>query len=430
VPGVALGVLIQILGSLRGVPAGALSAAVLGAAAVFFAVVVRVSSITAAEDANWFIGPFPEGTSPKPLTPSELGAVDWAGLFGRPGGIAAVVAVSLVAVLLNLSGLEALTRDRLDTKRELGSAGVANILIAPFASVPGFHALGDTTLARQMGARSTAVPIGIAGLSLVAAFFGSALVGLTPRVIAGGLLIAVGLALLVNWAQSMRFTASRVERVLSSLIVLSIAAVGILEGITFGLVAACLIFVVRYSRIDPVKLETTAGEVPSRVVRTTRDREILDATADTVVVYQLSGYQFFGSFASVVERIRTRAEAATPPLRSVIIDFRHVSGIDSSTFTLLDQIARDLSDLDVQLIISDLAPSLEANLHTPAAITVEALDFALELAENLLLTSPTSEAVAPTQALASLSADLAEPPTRPSIPAATTSIQPGSARAA
>jgi len=84
----------------------------------------------------------------------------------------------------------------------------------------------------------------------------------------------------------------------------------------------------------------------------------------------------------------------------------------------------------VQLTITDLAPSLEANLHPPAAMTVEGLDFAVELAGNLLLTSPTSEAVAPTEAFASLSADLVEQLTRRSIPAGTTLIEQGSAEVA
>lgn len=429
-PGAFLGVLIQTLGLFRRVPSAALSLTVLAALIVFFGVVFVFSSIESAQDANWFIGPFPEGTSPAPLTPSELADVDWREIVGRPGGILAAVAVSIVAVLLNLSGLEALTGDRLNTRRELKSAGIANVLIAPLGAVAGFHALGDTTLARQMGARTKVVPVGAAAVCTVVAVFGSQLIGMTPRIIAGGLLVAVGLALLMSWTEAMKATSSRVERILGLLIPVCMGAVGILEGITFGLVAACLIFVVRYSRIDPVKLETTAADLPSRVVRSATETKTLQNTAERIAVFQLTGYQFFGSFSSVAERVRTRAESAEPPLTSVILDFRHVTGIDSSAFSLLDQLANDMADLDAQLLLSDLDPNLAANVTSTTPLHMDGLDFAIEHAENMLLSASSAEQTAPPVPFASLSASLMARLTRRSIAAGEALIEQGSDSAA
>ncbi len=428
--GAALGALIQTLSLFPRVPSSALSVAVIGSLLLFFAVVFTFSSIDAAKDANWFIGPFPEGTNPTPLTPSELGDVDWREVFRRPGGIVAAVAVALVAVLLNLSGMEAVTGDRPDSKRELQTAGIANVLIAPLGSVSGFHALGDTALAHQMGARTNRVAIGVAAISTVVAWFGSELIGLTPRIIAGGLLIAVGLALLINWVSSMQATPSKVERILSISILVLIGAVGILEGITFGLVAACLIFVVRYSRIDPVKREATALDIPSRVVRSAADAEYLAQTADRVAVFQLTGYQFFGSFASVAERVRARAEAADPALSSVVLDFRHVTGVDASAFALLDQVAADLAELDIQLLLSDLQPGLSAKLSSKEPLLIEGLDFAIEHAENRLLTAPNAGQPTATVPFASLSANLVSHLTRRSIAPGEALVEQGSTGAA
>lgn len=422
-PGAALGLVVQALALSRRFPPGALSIAVIAALVIFFGVAVAFSSIEAVENANWLIGPFPEGTNPSPLTPSELGNVEWRQIIGRPGGILAVVAVSLVSMLLNLSGLESLTGDRLDAKRELTSAGISNILIAPLGAVAGFHALGDTALAHQMGARTKAVPAGVAAMTALAAVFGSQLIGMTPRVIAGGLLVAVGLALFVSWIRAMLSTPSKIERVLSFLIPVSIGAVGILEGITFGLVAACLIFVVRYSRIDPVQLEATARDLPSRVVRPAAEAETLSNCADRIVVLQLTGYQFFGSFTSVAERVRVRAEAAAPPLSSVVLDFRHVSGIDSSAFVLLDQLANQLADLDVQLLISDLSDDLTGNIVAQTPMFMDGLDFAIEHAENNVLMTADS-APAPTP-FASLSNELTERLPRRSVPAGEALIEQG-----
>ncbi len=428
VPGAILGIVIQVLGAFRRVPSSALSLAVIAALVLFFAVVVAFSSVDAAEDANWFIGPFPEGAGVAPLSPSEFDDVDWDEVARQPGGVLAAIAVSLVAVLLNLSGLQSLTGDRLDSKRELKWAGIANVVISPLGAVAGFHALGDTALAHQMGARTKLVPVIVAVVSAAAALFGSQLIGMTPRIIAGGLLIAVGLALFISWTEAMRATSSKAERTLGLLIPVSIAAVGILEGITFGLVAACLIFVVRYSRIDPVRLEATARDLPSRVVRPAAEAEILSQTADRVVVIQLTGYQFFGSFTSVADRVRANAETADPPLSSVILDFRHVTGVDSSAFALLDQLAGDLAELDVVLLLSDLDPDLSANLVSGTPLLMEGLDFAIEYAENILLMADTPDPSA--TPFASLSSNLVERLRRRSIAAGDTLIEQGGSDAA
>jgi len=428
VPGAALGIIIQILGSLRRVPSSALSIAVIVALGLFFGGVALFSDIESMQDANWFIGPFPEGTSVSPLSPSELGDIEWAELARRPGGVLAVIAVALVAFLLNLSSLASLTGEPLDAKGELRWAGIANIAISPLGSIPGFHGLGDTTLARQMGARSKIVPVGVAASSAFAAFFGSQLIGMTPRIIAGGLLIAVGLALLLSWVNAVRATPSKAESLLSVLIPLTIAAFGILEGITLGLVTACLIFVVRYSRIDPVKLEATALDLPSRVVRPAAEAEVLARVADRILVFELAGYQFFGSFTSVSERVRERAQTEDPAIRSVILDFRRVTGIDSSAFSLLDQLANDMAALDVSLLLSDLDPDLAANIGATTPLLAEGLDFAIEHAENDLLMA--TETGPPLDLLDSLSAELVAQLARRSVPAGATLIEQGSPSAA
>ena len=427
VPGAVLGILIQVLGAFRRVPSSALSLAVLAALTVFFGAVFAFSSIDSAQDANWFIGPFPEGAGASPLSPSEFADVDWDEVARQPGGVLAAIAVAIVAVLLNLSGLQSLTGERLDTKRELKWAGIANVVVSPFGAVAGFHALGDTALARQMGAKTKAVPVTVAVVSAGAALFGSQLIGMTPRIIAGGLLIAVGLSLLISWIESMRVTSSKAERVLGISIPVSIAAVGILEGITFGLVAACLIFVVRYSRIDPVRLQATALDLPSRVVRPAAEADVLAQTADRIMIIQLTGYQFFGSFTTVAERVRNNAELAEPPLSSVILDFRHVTGVDSSAFVLLEQLASDLVGLDVLLLLSDLNPELTANIVGETPLLMDGLDFAIEHAENVALMAAAPDlSVAP---FASLSANLLARLPRRSISAGETLIEQGATSA-
>ena len=384
-PGLLLGGGMQVLGSLRRVPPVTLSASVIASVVSFFVVVSATSSISAVEDANWLIGPFPSGEGLQLISASELRTVNWDNIIASPGSALAVVAVSLMALLLNLSGLEVLTGSRIDMRRELRISGLANLLIAPLGATVGFHAIGDTALARKMGARTRIVPLVTAAACLLAVVLGSGLVGYTPRFVAGGLLVAVGLGLLVNWASSMAKTPSRGERLLSTLILVLIATVGILEGIIVGLVVACLIFVLRYSRIDPVRLESTGHETPSRVTRTLAEREVLAANADRLAIYQLTGYLFFGSFNAVATRIRSRLEESADAIEFLVLDFRHVTGIDTSAFALLDQLASEASDAGAMLLVSSLAPSLQVSGDGPDRDMFDKLDYALEFAEEQIL---------------------------------------------
>ena len=383
-PGLALGVGMQVLGSRPGVSPIAISALVPAAGVTFFGVVVASSSISVVEDANWLIGPFPPGSGVQLITPSELQLVNWSNIIASPGSVLAVVVVSLMALLLNLSGLEVLTGSRLDMRGELRTTGLTNLLIAPLGAPPGFHALGDTALARQMGARTRFVPLATAAVCVLTAMVGSGLLGYTPRFIAGGLLVAVGIGLLLNWGSSMLGTPSRVERLLSTVILVLIATVGILEGITVGLVVACLIFVLRYSRVDPIRLEARGYETPSRVTRTAAHRQLLSAN-DSVVIFQLTGYLFFGSFTTVANRVRLLLEESDAAVDFLVLDFRHVTGIDTSAFALLDQLAGATADADTSLLISGLAPSLRSAVEGPNRTLFEELDDALEFAEERVL---------------------------------------------
>ncbi|MEZ5341436.1 MAG: cyclic nucleotide-binding domain-containing protein [Acidimicrobiales bacterium] len=390
-PALLLGVTMQLAAARKSLPPATISLVLLGAVAAFFIVTAVTSSISQVENDGWLIGPFSAGTSFDPISPAELANSNWGSIFSSPGTMLAVVAVSVVALLLNLSGLEAISVDRLDLQAEATTAGVTNILIAPLGSVAAFHALGDTALARQMGARSRMVPLVAAGACVFTVTVGLRLVGLTPRFVAGGLLVAVGLGLLISWFRGLQALSGASERILSILIVVMIGVVGILEGIMFGLIAACIVFVVRYSRIDPIGRESNARDIPSRVDRSPADRQLLADHPDQTAVFQLQGYLFFGSFTKVVERIRTRLAADSPVPAQIIIDFRHVTGIDASGHSLLARLAGEVADAGSELLVSGL--DNESPLHFDVAESrfFTTLDLALEHVEEMRLTAARSE---------------------------------------
>ena len=161
-PGLALGVLVTGLSSRPNLPVAAASAVVAIAAVMFYAVTYAFSSLSEAERDGWLMGPFDGASQVSLITPTELGEAPWGLVAESSAGLGGVVLVALVALLLNLSGLETLTRSRLDLDRELRMVGWTNLASAPLGATPVFHALGDTALARRMGVHGRRITVVVA----------------------------------------------------------------------------------------------------------------------------------------------------------------------------------------------------------------------------------------------------------------------------
>lgn len=383
-PGLVLGLVVLALTSMPRVPVVASSAAVVVAVVAFFVVVLGWSSIDAVEGGGWLVGPFGDGSGPQLVSPSEVADAPWADFARETGGVVTLLLVSAVALLLNLSGLESVTKRRLDLDHELRVTGIANLVVSPLGSVPAFHALGDSVLATRMGATRRVVPATAALLSVGFGLFGTEIVGLVPRFVAGGLLIAVGSGLLLNWFRQLSGPVAWPERLLSAAVLLVIATIGILEGVTFGLIVACGVFVVRYSRVDPVRRASTGLTKQSRVDRTDDERTYLAHHADRTRVFELQGFLFFGSIIRLVDAVSETCLSADDPVDDVILECRFVTGIDAGALTLLDELIETLYTNGTRVALSVSTPSLAAALGSLATEPAlhPSLDAALAIAED------------------------------------------------
>jgi SulP family sulfate permease len=387
-PGVALGLVITVVPLIRRLPALVSSVATVVSVIAFFAVVAVASSLDAVEGDGWLLGPFPDGDSVG-FVNRELADASWSSVAAASGQIGVLLILSLLGVLLNISGIQTLLRKRIDLDAEMRTIGLANLAIAPIGGLVGYHGLGDSALAHRLGVRGRFVPLAVGAATVVFAFFGAGLIGYLPKFAAGGLLIGAGIGLLIRWVRELRSTASWLDRAVSVLILGVICFVGILEGIVVGIVAACVFFVVRYSRIDAVRVVSTGAERRSVVERSSQEGERLDAVAGRLAVYELHGSLFFGSVSGVAGTIRERLARTAAPVEVVIVDFDRVADIDSSAFAVLVDLADDVSQAGATLLWSGLSDDAVAVLgridSSSAAIVVDGLDAALEVAEDGLL---------------------------------------------
>jgi SulP family sulfate permease len=166
-----------------------------------------------------------------------------------------------------------------------------------------------------------------------------------------------------------------------------------LIGVGLGLLAAIILFTVTYSRINVVHHALSGAERTSNVERPLYHRRTLNQMGKQTSILELRGFIFFGTANSLLERIKARlADPKQPPVHQLLLDFRLVTGLDSSavfSFRRLHQLAEAHG---ITLILTHLSPSVRRQLEQGGLLENSAgikffpdLDHGLEWCEDEML---------------------------------------------
>lgn len=366
----------------------------LAAVVLFHLAAAALGSPAQAMDGGWLLGPFPEGIPWRPVSLQALAGMDWRALAAEIPTVGTLILVSSISILLYASGIELELRQELDLDRELKAAGTANLLVALVGGVPGFHSMSDSILAREMHALQRATALFAAVFIGLCLFAGFELLAWMPRPVLGGLLLFLGLGLLWEWTVRARRSLPVGDWSIVLLILVVSAWVGYLEAIGVGLVAGIILFVVNYSRVRPTRHLLSAALMHSNVDRAPAEAEVLERHGESIQVLVLQGFLFFGTANNVLEQLRERVrerEADVDPVRFVVLDFRRVTGLDSSAVLVFRKLLQLAEERDIVLVLSDLDAEAERMfaasglLETPALRAAPDLDHGLEWCEERLL---------------------------------------------
>ncbi|HUU29010.1 MAG TPA: SulP family inorganic anion transporter [archaeon] len=281
----------------------------------------------------------------RPVTPAVLALTDWRIVFNSSGFIVTILVVSLVQFLLYLGGLELAIKRDMDINRELKASGLANILCGFGGGVIGCPWPGISFMAHEMKAANRMTGIFTSLVFLIALLFGASLISFLPRPLLGGLLAFFGFAFLGQWLYDGWFRLSRSDYCIVLLILAVIGAAGFLPGVAVGLIAAVILFVVNYSRIDVVKHVLTGRTFQSNLDRPPEHRKLLREVGEGLHILKLQGYIFFGTADRLLHQVRCRAnDRLSEPLRFAVLDFSRAPALDSSalfSFVRMKQLAEE-----------------------------------------------------------------------------------------
>lgn len=318
-------------------------------------------TIPEAQEIGWLFASFDTPPSMNIWGQVNFTDIVWSSIFLEGGNLLAMTAVVIITILLNATGIELSSQQDADLNRELEAAGFANMLSGFFGGIIGYLSISRSLLNHQAGG-STSRWSGYTAAILCAAilFIGPSIIVLVPKLVLGGLLLYLGLSLLREWVIEAYFKLSRLDYALVLGILIVIALAGFLEGVGFGLVISVVIFAVSYSRISIIKFTQTGKSTRSSFARPLKQIEILKNHGDQIYIMNLQGYLFFGTANALLENVKTHMESTVDDEEEqfVILDFRLVTGLDSSVTQGFQKILIISKQCNVKIFLTDLNPEM------------------------------------------------------------------------
>jgi SulP family sulfate permease len=337
-----------------------------------------------ARAAGWLLGPFPQSHQLwQPLTLEVVSQVHWSAIAHQTGSVLTVMFVSLLSLLLSNSSIELVVGRDLDLSSELKAVGIANLASGVCGGMAGNQALPSTLLVHDIGAtyRLTGLIAVLPSVAVLA--LGSSFLSYLPKAVLGSLILYLGLSLLWQWLYQAYFKLPLSDYLTVWITLIVIDAVGFLQGIAVGFVITVVLFMARYSQVDVAKQVFSGDSSRSNVERSPAEEVLLAQKGSQIYALELQGYLFFGTANYLLNKVRDRAltypgsqtsdgfesdgfesdiEGCRELLRYVVIDFRQVSGLDSSAVLTFNKILKLARKHAFIVVLTNLLPEFEAAL--------------------------------------------------------------------
>jgi SulP family sulfate permease len=248
-------------------------------------------------------------------------------------------------------------------------------------------------MAEQLGARDRFASVSVALVLIVGLFYSRALISFTPTFFSAGLMLYGSTLLVYQWAVQSRSQMVKTEWAITIVILFSIIMFGILYGIVLGLAISCLTFVYNYSKLPVIRNVMGGHELRSLVDRSQIESHYLVQYGQSIAILRLQGYLFFGTADGIVRTVRDILSKETDiPVRFILLDFSHVSGLDTAAAACFVKIRNLCVAKNTKLFFCNLLAKIESVLRRSGpqfddqfTVLFPDVDHALEICEDHLL---------------------------------------------
>ncbi|HKM91351.1 MAG TPA: SulP family inorganic anion transporter [Candidatus Acidoferrales bacterium] len=337
----------------RAVPAVILG--LFGGSLVYFALGLSDHSLLTLAGNQLVVGPLGAGGG---LLAAVSGRAKAIGTLGLSDFRFLLTPTLTLAVLLSIDTLktsvvlDALTRTRHNSNRELIGQGLGNIVAALVGGVPGSGQTGATLVNLSSGGQKRLSGVLEGVLALVAFLLLGGLIAWIPLAALAGILIVVGFRMF-DW-DSLQLLRSR-STILDFVVILSVVvvakAVSLIAASAVGIGLAILLFIREQSGGSVVRRKTYGNQTFSRRVRLPEEMAVLEQYGDRTVIFELQGSLFFGT----ADRLLSALEPELKTRTYVVLDMRRVLSVDVTAAHVLEQVEDTLAEHKAFLIFCHFA---------------------------------------------------------------------------
>ena len=284
-----------------------------------------------------------------------IGSLDYA-LLGKLLIPAATLAVLLsIDTLKTCVVLDALTRSRHDSNRELIGQGLGNLASTFVGGVPGAGQMGATLVNMSSGAQTRLSGLIDGALALVAFLILGAFIAWVPISALAGILIVIGVRMFDR--SSLHLLRSRAT-ILDFMVIVAVVVVALTVSLIaasgVGIALAIVLFIREQIRGSIVRGKAYGNQIHSKRVRLPDEMAILESRGDQTAIFELQGSLFFGT----TDQLYTSLEPELKTRTYIILDMRRVQSVDFTAVHMLEQIEAILRERGATLIFSHLPEQL------------------------------------------------------------------------
>ncbi len=264
--------------------------------------------------------------------------------------------IALVATLLSFSDTMVTARafaarsgERIDANQELLGIGVANLVSGLTQGLPISASDSRTAVAQAAGSRTQVTSVVAAAVVAAVMLFLADYLYYLPTAALGGILIASAWGL-CDFGEFVRLWRFRGISLAGALVTLAgVLALGIMEGILIGVVFS-LILLLRALAFPP---DAALGRTPEGGWHDPAHRA--DAVpVPGLLVYRFSAPLFFANCGIFRERVEALVEAATQPVRAVVIDGGAIHDVDIMACEMLAELDGELAGRGIRLLFGNV----------------------------------------------------------------------------
>ena len=292
-------------------------------------------------------------------------------------------------------GLDAMTRSRHNSDRELIGQGIGNLASFFVGGMPGAGTMGPTLVNITSGGRTLRSGSIEGGFVILAILLLSPLIAWVPISALAGILIVIAWRMFdKSMFRLLRYPEGRFDFAVIAGVVLVSVTVDLIAASGVGVALAILLFIRDQVRGSVIRRKLYLNQISSKTLRRDDDREILNQHGDQGVFCELQGNLFFGTtdqlFSQLGADLRTK--------RYILLDMRRVQSMDYTAAHMFEQMHQQLAERGGQLVFSGMPSGLldERNFEhyltqlgvvsEQAGVMIsETLDGALEWMEERIL---------------------------------------------